>query len=154
MSILGFLGWLILFDLVLVGIIVMVSMYAPSVQGPVITVVAVLGILGIMRAAFRLLWNRMLADYPPQEIPAHAESKAFQSFSFGYVNMGLSINAAVDDTYLHIEPILPFRALGAVSASIPFSAMTPTDRGRTVRIQKWTMYAPKWCLKNAVQRES
>jgi hypothetical protein len=63
--------------------------------------------------------------------------------------MGLSINAAVDDTYLHIEPILPWRLLGAASASIPFDAMTPLTKHRIVRVGKWTMCGPKWCLERA-----
>ncbi|MDP6479573.1 MAG: hypothetical protein QGI75_05960 [Phycisphaerales bacterium] len=148
-SILAFLGWLVLFEAVLVGIIVLVCSYAPTVQGPVITTVALLGLLAICRAAFKLLWNRMLMDYPPQEVPAHAKSKSFQSFSFGSVNMGLSINAAADDTYLHIEPILPWRLLGASSASIPFDAMEPLTKHKAVRVGKWTMAGPKWCLENA-----
>jgi hypothetical protein len=149
MSILAFLGWLLLFEAVIVAIITLVVMHAPSVQIPVITVLSIIGLLVICRAAFKLLWNRMLVDYPPQEVPAHAKSKSFQSFSFGSVNMGLSINAAVDDTYLHIEPILPWRLLGASSASIPFDAMEPITKHRVVRVGKWTMAAPKWCLENA-----
>ncbi|MDP6600912.1 MAG: hypothetical protein QGH76_01305 [Phycisphaerales bacterium] len=149
MSILGFLGWLLLFEAVIVVIIMLVVIHAPSIQVPVITVLSIIGLLVICRAAFKLLWNRMLMDYPPQEVPAHAKSKSFQSFSFGFVNMGLSINAATDDTYLHIEPILPWRLLGAASASIPFDAMTPLTKHRIVRVGKWTMYGPKWCLERA-----
>ena len=144
-----FLGWLVLFESVLVGIIILVTMWTPQIQGPVISVIAAIGIIVILRTAFQLLWNRMLSNYPPCEVPASATCRSFQSFSIGWVNMGLSINAAVDDTYLHIEPILPWRILGAASASIPFDAMTPVGKGRTVRIDSWTMSGPKWCLEKA-----
>jgi hypothetical protein len=149
MSIGAFLGWLVLFEAILLGIIFLVILWTPTIQGPVITVIALAGIIVILRAAFQLLWNRMLLNYPPHEIPAHATSKRFQSFSLGWVNMGLSINAAVDDTYLHIEPIFPWRLLGAASASIPFDAMTPIGKGRTVRVETWTMSGPRWCLERA-----
>jgi len=96
----------------------------------------------------------MLAEFPPQEVPVSAQKKSYQSFSFGFVNMGLSINAATDDEFLHMEPILPWRALGAASASIPFSAMAVSDRGRTVKIGKYTMAGPKWCFEKAGTRPS
>ena len=137
------------FEAAIIGLIILVTMWTPSIQGPVISVIAAVGIIVICRAAFKLLWNRMLVDYPPQEVPAQAKSRRFQSFSFGWVNMGLSINAAVDDTYLHIEPILPWRLLGAASASIPFDAMKPLTIHRTVQVGKWTMCGPRWCLEQA-----
>ena len=145
-----FLLVLVAFEVVLVGLVVLTIQYMPAWQGPAISVITVLGIALIARAAFRLLWNRMLAPWPPLEIPSQAARRSFQSFSFGNVNMAFSINAAVDDTHLHLEPILPWRALGAHSASIPFSAMTPSGRGRTVRIGDHTVWGPKWCLKNAM----
>ena len=149
-SICMFLLVLVAFEVVLVGLVVLTIQYMPAWQGPAISVITVLGIAIIARAAFRLLWNRMLAPWPPLEIPSQAARRSFQSFSFGNVNMAFSINAAVDDTHLHLEPILPWRALGAHSASIPFSAMTPSGRGRTVRIGDHTVWGPKWCLKNAM----
>ncbi|MDP7070511.1 MAG: hypothetical protein QF561_04090 [Phycisphaerales bacterium] len=145
-----FLVWLLAFEAILVTGIVLMLNYAPaSYHGPVITIVALLAVAAIAAAAFRVLWNPLLAEFPTQEVPVTARKKSFQSFSFGFVNMGLSINAATDDEFLHIEPILPWRALGARSASIPFSAMTPSDRGRTVRIGKYTMTGPKWCFEGA-----
>ena len=148
-SICMFLLVLVAFEVVLVGLVVLTIQYMPAWQGPAISVITVLGIALIARAAFRLLWNRMLAPWPPLEIPSQAAHRSFQSFSFGNVNMAFSINATVDDTHLHLEPILPWRALGAHSASIPFAAMKPSDRGRTVRIGDHTLWGPKWCLKNA-----
>ncbi|MCP4758430.1 MAG: hypothetical protein GY876_03070 [Planctomycetes bacterium] len=147
-----FLLWLVVFECFLVTGIVLVLMYAPSPShGPIITFVALFALAVIASAAFRLLWNPMLAAFPPQEVPVTAKKKSFQSFSFGLVNMGLSINAATDEDYLHIEPILPWRALGAASASIPFTAMTPSDCGRTVKVDKWTMAGPKWCFEKATK---
>jgi len=144
-----FLIWLCVFEAALVAGIVCVIMYAPALQVPVITVVCIFGISAIASASFRLLWNRMLTDFPQKDVPLHAKKKSFQSFSFGSVNMGLSINATVDESYLHIQPILLWRVLGAASASIPFSKMVPGEKPTIVHIGSLKMAGPRWCLENA-----
>jgi hypothetical protein len=148
-SIAAFLAWLFLFEGILVAAIILVSINLPAIQVPLISVIAIIGIIVICRAALKLLWNRMLAEYPLQEIPAHAESKRFQSFGLNFVNMGLCIKATADDTFLHIEPMLLIRALGAASASIPFADMTPNQGECSVRVGPWTLHGPKWCLARA-----
>ncbi len=127
--------------------IVLLGQALPQSQAiALISIAALAMILIIAASAFKMLWNPLLAAYPPREIPRTAQRRSFQSFSFGFVNMGLSINAAVDDEYLHIEPIFPMRLVGAHSASIPFTAMKPAEQGRGVLIDGRTMMGPKWCF--------
>ncbi len=147
--ILKFLAWLFVLEGILIAGIVGASMYARELLVPCITAATLLGIAGISRAAFAFIYNRQLAAFPIQPIPIHAERRSFQSFSFGSVNMALSIHTAVDEEYLHLEPILVWRWLGAASASIPFVAMTPGTRPHTVLIAHWKLVGPAWCLVNA-----
>ncbi len=144
-----FLALLVLEGAFIGGIIWMGQGLAQKQAIAAIVIAAVAMIAIIAMSAFRLLWNPLLSAYPPMEVPRTAEQRPFQSFSFGYVNMGFSINAAVDGTHLHIEPILPFRLLGAHSASIPFADMKPVERGRGVLINGRTMMGPRWCFENA-----
>lgn len=141
---------LLVIEAAFIGGIVMIGQFMPQGQAvAIISVTSIVMIVIVGGSAFSMLWNPLLAGFPPVEVPREAERRSFQSFSFGYVNMGFSINAAVDDTYLHIEPILPLRLLGAHSASIPFEAMKPAERGRGVIIAGRTMMGPKWCFENA-----
>jgi len=141
---------LVLFEVMFIGgIVFFAQRITGSVASAVITCAAIVMIVVIASAAFRMLWNPLMAPFPPQEVPRTATQKSFQSFSYGFVNMGGSINAATDDTYLHMEPILIWRALGARSASIPFTAMKPAERGRGVLINGRTMMGPKWCFERA-----
>lgn len=114
---------------------------------------SILMLVPIMIAAFRFLWNPLIANFPAIEVPRHATRKKFQSFKFGIVNMGLSIHAATDQTHLHLEPIMPLRMLGARSASIPFDAMTLSDRGRSVQINGTTLYGPRWCFESLASND-
>ena len=114
-----------------------------------LTIASILEIIVIAAAAFRMIWNPLAAEFPEQELSRHASRRSFQSFSWGIVNMGLSINASTDDQYLHLEPIMIWRALGARSVSIPFTAMRVTDRGRSVKINGTLLRGPKWCFEQA-----
>jgi len=146
---------LLLFEAVFIGGIVTAGQMMPTTwSAGIITVAAVVMIVVIASAAFRLLWNPLVADYPPREVPRTATQKSFQSFSYGFVNMGGSINAATDDSYLHLEPIAIWRVLGARSASIPWSAMKPAERGRGVLINGRTMMDPRWCFTRAGETSS
>ena len=144
-----FLGWLFLLEGVLVSVIVLVLSKAPDIATPFITVAALVGVAGICRAAFSLIYNPMMNAFPPQPIPAFATQRSYQTFSFGSVNMALSIHAGVDDDYLHLTPILPWRWLGATAASIPWAAMVPGVTANVVKVDGWNMVGPKWCLEKA-----
>lgn len=98
-------------------------------------------------AAFRWLWNPMLAPYPPRTPAQDAVHRRFQSFGLGIVNMGGSVHVAADDSYLHLTPLSIWRAMGARKASIPWSAMRPVGRqGRAVMVGSQRLVGPKWCL--------
>ena len=145
-SLLRFLLWLALFDCGLVAVIVACAMYAPEYLALSISLGTFLFILSVAKAAFALIYNRQLADFPAVPIPVDAEQRRFQSFSFGSVNMGLSIHVAIDDHYLHLTPLGIWQSLGAEPASIPFSKMEPGRTSRCVRIDNWTLWGPAWCL--------
>ena len=131
-----------------IGGVVAMQATNPTTAGILLAVGSPIFIVLLLHLAFRWLWNRMASPFPPREVPRSATRRCFQSFSWGFVNMGLSIHAATDDTYLHLEPLLLWRLLGAQSASIPFSSMTPTERGRGVRINGMTMIGPTWCFEH------
>ena len=149
MSLWKFLGGLMLIEIALVGSIVLVLRYAPVIATPFITVAVVVGVAGICRAAFSLIYNPLVQAFPAQQIPPYATQRTYQTFSFGSVNMALSIHVAVDDDYLHITPILPWRWLGAHAASIPWSSMVPGRVANVVQVHNWNMVGPKWCLEKA-----
>ena len=66
---------------------------------------------------------------------------------FEIVNMALGVHVAVDDEYLHLEPLAIWRCLGARPASIPWTAMEPVGtNGRVVRVAGHRLDGPKWCL--------
>lgn len=144
-----FLGGLFLVEGLLVAVIVLVLRHAPEIATLFISVAVFAGIAGICRAAFSLIYNPMMAAFPPQTIPPDATQRSYQTFSFGSVNMALSIHVAVDREYLHLVPILPWRWLGATSASIPWSSMVPARTANVVKVHNWNMVGPKWCLEKA-----
>ncbi len=106
----------------------------------------------IAMAAFHMLWRPILGGFHPQPAALDAERRRYQSFSIGIVNLGLSIHVAVDDDFLHLEPLWIWQILGACPVSIPWTAITPAPPGavvlfgRAVRVNGQTMVGPKWCL--------
>ena len=144
-----FLGGLFLVESLLVAVIVLVLRHAPEIATLFITVAVFAGIAGICRAAFSLIYNPLVQAFSAQQIPPYATQRSYQTFSFGSVNMALSIHVAVDDDYLHITPILPWRWLGAHAASIPWSSMVPGRVPNVVQVHNWNMVGPKWCLEKA-----
>ena len=133
----------------LVTAIVLVLRYAPEFASGFITVAVFGGVAGICRAAFTLIYNPMMKGFPPRAIPPSATQRSYQTFSFGSVNMALSIHVAVDEQHLHLTPIIPWRWLGATAASVPWAAMVPGRAANVVLVDNWNMVGPKWCLEKA-----
>ncbi|MCP3906325.1 MAG: hypothetical protein GY715_22105 [Planctomycetes bacterium] len=103
---------------------------------------------------FGCLWRPMLAPFPPREPAPDAVRRRFQSFGLGIVNMGLSVNVAVDDECLHLMPLAIWQTLGARKASIPWSAMEPVGASRrVVRVNGHRLDGPKWCMQLAFPPE-
>ena len=105
----------------------------------------------IVWLACYLLWNPMVHQYPPQKPDSNSVRRRYQSFSFGVVNMGLSIHAAADSTYLHIRPIKLWRLLGARSCSIPWTSIVPVAHSRTTANVdgQFVMRGHQWCMQLA-----
>lgn len=122
----------------------------PATMSAWLTLPVLLFIAAIASAAFRLLWNPMLAAYPPRPPTEDAIKRRYQSFGMGIVNMGGSIHVAADADYLHMTPLWLWRILGARSASIPWSAMRPVGPigryGRTVMVGTHRLVGPNWCM--------
>ncbi|MBX3374190.1 MAG: hypothetical protein KF817_10165 [Phycisphaeraceae bacterium] len=106
-------------------------------------------IVAVAGLAFRMLWQPMLAPFPARPPAPDAVHRRFQSFSVGIVNMGFSIHVAVDEAFLHLRPVAPWRWLGARDASIPWTAMTPV--GRAARVARLPgghqIVGPRWCMR-------
>jgi hypothetical protein len=126
-------------------------LWAVTSPGPlsatVATIVALGGVVLIAYGAFHGFWRPMVAPFPPREPGPDAVRRRYQSFSFGIVNMGLSIHVAADDEYLHLIPLGPWQALGATPASIPWSAMKPVGKsGCAAMVGGHRMVGPAWCM--------
>lgn len=118
----------------------------------------------IARHLVRLNWNDPLAPYPLRE-PAHedqpAETRRFQSFGAGLLNLGWSIHTTVDQRFVHMTPTRLARWLGVKGASAPWDeisigppGMTPTlTPARMLRINGKAITAPKWVAERAPVRQ-
>ena len=109
------------------------------------TIAAVGGVPVIASAAFHYAWRPMFAEFPPVEPKPDAVRRSFQSFSVGYVNMGLSINVAADDEFLHLTPLKIWQALGARPTSLPWSTLKKSGQ-RTAILGKTRIVGPQWCV--------
>ncbi len=115
--------------------------------GLILSITVVGYIAAVAAAAFHFLWNPVLAPYPARRPASDAVRRRYQSFGLGIVNMGGSIHAAADDECLHLVPLRIWQALGARSASIPWSALTPIGRsGRVARLGACRLDGPAWCM--------
>jgi hypothetical protein len=82
-----------------------------------------------------------------------AVRREFQSFSFGLVNLGFCIHAAVDEQRLHLEPAWLARRVGiSRGASIPLELVRvkpgsrPGSRYVKATIDGVECAGPRWCL--------
>lgn len=130
-----------------------------SLAGITLTVVCIAETPIIILAVFHGLWRPIAKHYPQQEHGEDPITRKFQSFGFGIINMGFSIHATVDASYLHIRPVTWLRVLGATPMSIPWEAMTlKGGSSRVVKLSNGTrMDGPKWCfqfLQTASQEDS
>jgi len=114
----------------------------------VFIVIAVLETPAIILGVFHGLWKPIARNYPEQEHGPDALTKRFQSFSLGMINMGLSIHATVDESFLHLKPVTWLRALGASPLSIPWDEMKRLDKkGRSVILNGGhRLVGPAWCF--------
>ncbi len=133
--------------LVFTGLLVWMTTSPTPANETIFTIYCVLLVPALMLAAFHWLWRPMFAAYPAQTPADDAPRRRFQSFAIGFVNMSLSIHVAVDDTYLHLQPLKVWQWLGAAPASIPWTALTPEKpKGRMASFGKVKMYGPRWCM--------
>ncbi len=146
--------WLILFiiaDLVLWPLALIWVLNSPgALSTSVLIILTFVAIFGITGSALRGLWNPLAKAFPAMEPSPDAVRKSFQSFSYGIVNLGLSIHVAVDEHALHMTPIRFLRWFGAKPASIPWDSMdTDVKSPRKVRVNGQVLHGPKWCLELA-----
>ena len=137
---------------VLLGVVLPVTLLAPSRTDLIVGVLAVGHVILVTNLAFRMIWKPMVAAYPPREPAPDAVRRRFQSTSLGIVNLGLSTHIAADATYLHLTPLGIFRPFGAVPTSIPWTALEPVGRpghpptGARLRPGGYRLAAPRWVM--------
>ncbi len=121
-----------------------------------IVVFAVLEPIVILWAVVHFGWAPIHDKFPAHEPGAEAVRRPFQSFRVGILNLGFSIHATADERHLHLEPAAYLRRLGARAVSVPWEAIHVEKRSRsgrwvTVKVDKWTITGPAWCLELAEQ---
>jgi hypothetical protein len=107
--------------------------------------------LAILWAIVRFGWAPIHKRFPAREPGADAVRRPFQSFRVGVMNLGFSIHATADEHHLHLEPAAYLRRFGARPVSIPWEEISVEKRSRsgrwiTVKVDKWTIMGPAWCL--------
>ncbi|MBX3355933.1 MAG: hypothetical protein KF724_09570 [Phycisphaeraceae bacterium] len=113
----------------------------------------------IALVSFHLIWRPVFARYPLQPRGLDATTRRFQSFSLGILNLGFSVHTTADEEFLHLEPLIIWQLLGAMPASVPWSALSPRPTpikpliGVAVRLDGWTLVGPRWCLERVGARE-
>ena len=81
-----------------------------------------------------------------------AVRREFQSFHIDMFGVGWGYHVEVDEDHLHLFPAKMERWLGITPASIPWSAIRLESTGRwtcRVKIDKWNVTGPRWCLELA-----
>ena len=119
-----------------------------------IVVFAVVEPIVILWAIVHFAWAPIHEKFPAHEPGADAVRRGFQSFRVGILKLGFSFHATVDEHHLHLEPAAYLRWFKARTVSIPWDAMTVGKRSRrgrwiTVKVDKWTIMGPAWCLELA-----
>jgi len=111
-------------------------------------ILSVCGSFGLAALVMCGMWNPVMRQWPPREPAPDAVRRNFQSFSLGLINLGLSVHVAADDHFLHLQPASLIRLMGAVSTSIPWTAMEPMAgrRGTAVKLGAHTFVGPRWCM--------
>ena len=106
--------------------------------------------------ALRMVWAKLARPWPGTSPLEDAHRRLFQSWSFWFFNLSLSIHVSVDQDYLHLEPAHLLRLIGMPPSSIPWSAISIHKRHRfgkliTVRVESvpWKLSGPAWCLELA-----
>ena len=145
MSMPAFIGFVLLGDMVLMGVILSaVFMDWPGILWIIFGSMTAF-ILVIFRVAVQCIWNRMTAFWPAQPHLPDAESRRLQSFRIGLMSLAFSVNVTKDDDHLHLELALLFRLFGAKSMSLPWSSLE--HRGaKHVRFKKTDMWGPAWAF--------
>ncbi|MHC4220071.1 MAG: hypothetical protein ACYSU7_16625 [Planctomycetota bacterium] len=119
-----------------------------------IIVFSIVETLVILWAVVHFGWSPIHKKFPTRAPDAEAVTRSYQSFKVGILNLGFSVHVAVDEHFLHLTPAAYLRGFGAGTLSIPWEAITVEKRSRsgrwiTIKIDKWTIMGPAWCLELA-----
>ncbi|MCC5787403.1 MAG: hypothetical protein JJU33_11965 [Phycisphaerales bacterium] len=94
-------------------------------------------------------WTPIAEAHPPVEPAPDAVVKRWQSFSAGMLNLGWSVDVAVDERHLHLRPSPLGRVIRLRPASVPWEAVEFVREGwlsAKVKIAGRELRGPKWCL--------
>lgn len=103
----------------------------------------------VIPAFVRDSWTPLGVAHPPVEPAPGAVVKRWQSFNSGMLNLGWSVDVAVDETHLHLRPSPLGRVIGLRPASVPWEEVEFVKEGRfsaRVKIAGIEIRGPKWCL--------
>lgn len=144
--------WLILIivaEAILFPLAIIWCIQSPSsASTTVLIVISVTSVFAIIVVAMRTLWNPLARKFPACEPAPDAVRRSFQSFSYGIVNLGLSIHVAADADHLHLTPSRYL--LGSLPVSIPWTALEPIPgSNRKARLDGQVLHGPKWCMELA-----
>lgn len=103
-----------------------------------------------VRAWVRSIFEELARAFPSRPASHGARRKRFQSLAVNSTNFGGCVAIAVDDEYVHFQPMSLARLFGALDFSVPRSALTDTKasfRGhRKAKLGKWTIAASGWAF--------
>lgn len=97
-------------------------------------------------------WNKLAAEHAPTVPIEPSETRRFQSFALGLINLGFCIHVTADPERLHLTPVLPMRVLGLRPLSLPWSAIELKPAGRRKRWRTarlgpgLDLHGPAWAL--------
>lgn len=117
----------------------------------------VLVISALLAAFASNTWNPLADKYPPVPVREPSITREFQSFGFGFFNVGFCVHVTVDDQAMHLAPAKLLRWAKCRPMSIPWDAITlrnkdtPPKETGTLRatIAKEDVKGPAWCLRLA-----
>lgn len=109
-----------------------------------------------LRMWIKSKFEPLMKAFPRRPARTGAVRKRWQSFAVDSTNFSNCIAIAMDDEYMHVQPMWLARVLGAPELSVPRSAITNTKQAHfgyaTAKVGQWTIAAPGWALEAAPAR--
>lgn len=103
----------------------------------------------VCRALVGSTFGELARAYPPASPGPNCESRGFQSFSFGIVNLGWCVHVDADEAWVHLRPAWIARRMGMPAVSLPRDQIV-VEKTRWskafVKVGAQALAGPAWCL--------